>query len=326
MLRKIFSFMLSLCLYTVILQSAESEDKKLIGIIMPIQHQALEDIATGFQEELAQFMGDQKNYEVRVMNAQGDLSVQMAIIQNLMRNNCQLFVPIGTATTQMTMQLLRNSERKILALAAHLPHAIQTEEGISPITGILDEVSLEQQLQFLQGLLPSLRKFTVVHSGSEKIHDELAKLRAYGQHHHLDIQFLMAQTMTDLASCTQSINSDTQCLFILKDHLIVSGIHLLIQRAAALQVPLIASDEGSVKAGAVVALGVREDQIGRDGAKLAAAILKGQSPREIPITRVETIQIFMNKKSCTRQMIDEQALHRLGEELHYQVVTCKQEE
>jgi putative tryptophan/tyrosine transport system substrate-binding protein len=319
MLNFICNFFLAATFFSSFYLPANEPDKKLIGIIMPMQHQALDDIAKGFQEELATLANTQ-DYTVKVVNAQGDLSLQMALIKNLKSSHCAIFVPIGTATTQMTLQMVK--EGSIVSLAAKLPKGVQQQENVTAITGVLDELSLDDQLGFLTALLPKLKKFAVVHSGSEKIHEELQQLKEYAKQHALTVQILMAQTMTDLATSAQSIDDDAQAIFVLKDHLIVSGITLLIKQAQVRKIPLVASDEGSVKSGAALALGVQESSIGRDGARLVSRIFNGASPKEIPISAVKDVQVFINFKACSEQGINPARVKQAADSLHYGISTC----
>lgn len=321
MLRFIFNLLFSLFIFCSFSLFAQETDKKLIGVIMPMQHAALDDIAKGFQEELAKVINPQ-HYDVRIVNAQGDLSLQMALIKSLMNDNCNIYVPIGTSTAQMTLQVVKQG--MIVALAAKLPQDVQKQENLVPTTGVLDEVSLNEQLEFLKPLFPELVKFTVIHSGSEKIHEELECIQQYAKQQNLKVQLLMAQTMTELATCASSIDEDSQFIFVLKDHLIVSGINLLIKQATVRKIPLIVSDEGSVKNGAALALGVKESEIGRDGARLVSSIFNGASARNIPIVAVKEVQIFVNRRACDAQGINVEQVKQVAGQFNYSLSMCSE--
>lgn len=316
----VYTSLLSLLIFCSFSLSAQEPvqkiDKKLIGIIMPMQHAALDDMVRGFQEELAQVV-DRERYNVLVVNAQGDASLQMALIKNLINDHCTVFVPIGTATTQMTLQLVKQG--MIVALAAKLAQDVQKLPHVAPVTGVLDEVSLTESLEFLKPLFPGLSKFTVIHSGSEKIHEEIESIQQYAKENHLTVQILMAQTITELATAAQNIDEDSEFIFVLKDHLIVSGINLLIRQATSRKIPLIASDEGSVKNGAAFALGVQESEIGRSGARLVSRVLDGTSPRDIPIRAVKDVQVFVNLASCNAQGISTCQIKQVADQFAYGV-------
>ncbi|MBS0656083.1 MAG: hypothetical protein JSR46_09915, partial [Verrucomicrobia bacterium] len=81
-------FILSFCFTSAVVAA----DKKIIGLIVPVQHAALVDIEEGFKEEL-KALPQVAPYEIKVMNAQGDNQLQLALIQDLVQKGCDIFVP-----------------------------------------------------------------------------------------------------------------------------------------------------------------------------------------------------------------------------------------
>lgn len=311
-----------LCSFLIISSLAHaSENKKTtIGIIVPMQHAALTDMVTGFKDELTKL--GKHDCEIKVMNAQGDLSMQMAILQNLIENKCDIFVPIGTQTSQMTLKTVKKGS--IVALAAKLDQDVQ-QKDVAATTGVLDELSMDDQMRFLQTLFPQMKKMTVVHSGSEKVHQELQEITQIAKKEHIQIQSLMAQNMIDLATVSKNIDPTSDCIFVLKDHLIVSGIHLLVKQANVLKIPVVTSDEGSVKEGAALALGVREKDIGKVGANIVFRITRGENAKEIPIRCINDISIFVNTPACKQQNVDPLSINAASRKHHYNIVTYTKE-
>ena len=72
--------------------------------------------------------------------------------------------------------------------------------------------------------------------------------------------------------------------------------------AAARHIPLITSDEGSVENGAGFALGVRERQIGVEGAQLAVQVLNGKNACDLPIVEVKKLSVFINQDALNQSM------------------------
>ena len=91
---------------------------------------------------------------------------------------------------------------------------------------------------------------------------------------------------------------------MLKDELVVSGIRVLIQQAQRRQIPVIASDDGSVSNGAAFALGVKESDIGKYAAISTAKILKGTSASDIPQVLMDHYTVFINEKAAKLQGVD----------------------
>ena len=113
----------------------------------------------------------------------------------------------------------------------------------------------------------------------------------------------MIQTLVDMPLAVRSAPKNIDAFLILKDHLIVSGINLLTQEAQKRSIPIIASDEGSVINGATIAIGVREKDIGIESAKIAREILQGTNPGDIPQKTMDSLVLFVNEKSMSKQAV-----------------------
>ena len=263
-----------------------SSSHKTIGIIVPLQHEAMIQIVSGIKESLADM-----DVEIQVKNAHSDPNIMLALIKQMKDQNVDLIMPIGTSASQMTVSHIKN--KPILCVAA-LPDQKQNPL----VTGVNDEIPRSASIS----RLPKLRNIAVIYSASEKIAPEIDALKAYALKSNISLHLSMIQTIVDLPLAVQSIPKDTQALLILKDHLIVSAINILIQEAKKRSIPVIASDEGSVINGASLAIGVREKDIGIESGLIAKKILQGVSPEHIPHKILDDkFVLFLNEKAFTTQ-------------------------
>ncbi len=155
---------------------------------------------------------------------------------------------------------------------------------------------------------------TLLYSASEKVAKEVPIVSQAARDLGIEVQLLMVQSMAELYSVSRAIAFDSQAIFVLKDHLIVSAIQTVVQQAQILHIPVMTSDEGSVIQGAAFAIGVKESSIGRQGALIAKAILEGESPQNIaPQTMHGPFPLFVNPKACERQGVDLEILSERAE-------------
>lgn len=276
-----------------------SENHYVVGVILPMEHEALYQITQGIQKELEQKM--QGLVTLKIKNAQGDPNLQRALIEQLSREHCDLFIPVGTAASQMTLSLV--PEQKILCLAAD-SSLLQTN-GQVQATSLSDELCVSDSLTFLHEAFPEINKITLLYSASEKVAKEIPVVRQAAEQLGIEVQLLMVQTMGELYTVSQTIHADSQAIFVLKDHLIVNGIQTIIHQAQNRKIPIMTSDEGSVIAGAAFAIGVKEAHIGQQGAAIAKTILEGKSPKNIaPQMITGPFPLFINRVACDKQGID----------------------
>lgn len=305
-----------LILSKVLFFNSKSPTDKLIGIIVPVEHEALTQIVNGLKEELK--MDNDERVTIKVMNAQGDPNIQRAIIEQLVRDQCDLLIPIGTAASQMTLNLAK--DRNIVCLAADSTLILSAEK--TQATALDDELSVADSISFLHSAFPHLKKISLLYSSSEKVAKEIPHLIEAAHSQGIEVQKLMVQNLAELYTISQAIASDSEAIFVLKDHLIVSGIQTVVQQAEKRGIPVMASDEGSIISGGAFAIGVKEASIGKQGAQIVKNILNGTPPQNIPPQTIKgPFPLFVNRSAYVKQGIDLESfiesVQKIGIPIHY---------
>lgn len=284
-----------------------------IGILIPMEHAALRDIVGGF-EQVVRAHDPNRRIHFNVQSAQGDIKLQRSIIELFVGQKMDMIVPVGTSATQMTLSLV--NEKPIVSLAAQYTEAERQKGAFKNMTGILDEIGGKKKLAFIKVIMPNIKKITLIsHIGNEKNYAEIAELKMESKALGITLQTLMIQSLPELETAARAILSDTEAILIGKDHLLASGIRMLIPIAAKRGIPLITSDEGTVAEGATVALGVSERMIGEEGGKLAVKLLDGYPIKDLPMQEMHTLAIFYNSQA-QQQKITVDALRDYAKKNH----------
>ena len=287
-----------------------------VGILVPLQHKAMDEIVSGFETTLTQQYSQKIEFEVK--NAQSDLNLQRAILQEFKNSNIDMIAPIGTVATQMTLNMIKN--KPIISIAALYSEAERDKRSFKNVTGVFDEIDVATQIDYLLKAIPSCHKLTLIHSPSEKVYPAIKKLKHIAKDKGLEVQILMAQSLPDLYTISRRIDKNTDVIFVLKDNLIVSGIRTLAKTAEKLHIPLMTSDQGSVKEGAAFALGVEEQQIGVNAAFLAVQVLKGIPVGDLPLQTMTDYSVFINPKILQKQNLTLEQLENAAKTLGYKAV------
>lgn len=278
----------------------DQSNQKRIGIIVPIEHKAMNEIVSGFSDTLKEESNIPVN--IKTANAQGDITLQRAIIQQMKDEGYAVVVPIGLGATEMTLSMIHN--QPIVSLGASYYEADRKKLKTCNITAVHDEIPPKKIIAFIHDTYPKLTQLTLVHSASEKIFPDVKKTVAAGKALGITIKDLMVPTLNDLYSVANALPKNTQGILVLKDNLIVSGISTLAISAAKQHIPLISSDQGSVQDGAAFALGVHEREIGVEGAKLVAQVLAGKAVCSLPMVDMTKLTVFINKDSLSKENQD----------------------
>ena len=306
----------SLCflmLFGIVGCQSEPASHLKIGILIPMEHTALEEIVSGFKTTLAADF--KKPVVVKVKNAQLDLNIQRAMIQQMRDDKFDLIVPIGLDSTEMTLAMV--PKQAILSLASDISQTDRAKLKSCQLAVVHDEVRPEETLAFLHRLYPNLKNVALIHSTANKVLPSVERAKIAGRENQLQVTAYMVATLPELMTTANALPANTEAILILKDHLLASGISTLVKTASQRQIPLMASDEGSVINGASFALGVAEKDIGIAGAKLAVAILNGKPACDMPITEMDKLTVFIN----TQQSKDTLTISKVADELGYATQT-----
>lgn len=284
-----FKFLNACCFLAIVIFFSNTiyASPKKIGVIVPLEHEAMTKIVAGIKESLAD-----QDVEIQTHHAHADQNIMLALIKQMKTQNIDLIMPIGTSASQMVTSHIK--DKPIVCVAA-LP-----DKATNPlVTGVHDEIPISSSL----ATLPKLRNIAVIYSSSEKIAPEIEALKEYANQNGISLHLVMIQSLVELPIAVRSSPKDVQAFLILKDHLICSGINILLQESVKRSIPVIASDEGSVINGATMAIGVKEKDIGIESGLIAKAILQGATPDTIPYKVMDSLLLFINKKSLLKQVI-----------------------
>ncbi len=291
----------------------ETQKNLQVGIIIPIEHPAMDEITRGFEDTLSAELKQKVSFQV--MRAQGDMNLQRSMILQLQNQKVGLFAPISTQTTEMTASMVH--DRPIVGVAALLPDSVRAKSKLALVD---DEITPTQILQFIHAIYPKKTQLSLVYSNNDKMIPQINEAVSAGAALGIQVEKRMITTLPDLYSVAQSLSPQTEGILVLKDVQVASGIATLVKVADEKHLPLITSDDGTVENGAGFALGVKEYQIGVEGAKVAAKILQGTPPQDIPVVRMTNLSVFINPTALKAQDQDTAAIEKEAAAHHYKIV------
>lgn len=295
--------------------SEQRADVKTVGIIVPIEHTAMNQIIAGFRAALEKEY--KKPVTIKIDNAQNDMNLQSAIIQKMKNAHYDVIVPIGTGATQMAVSMAPNVA--IVSLASNVSDHDRAQLKRCRLAIVHDEIPSIQSLRFIKQAYPTITNLMLIHSAADKVLPEVEAAVKAAQSVGITLHHRMVTSLSELYAVAQSLPEGTNGIFILKDNLIASGASSLSLIAQKKHIPFIASDEGSVASGADLALGVKEREIGVAGGVLTAKVLADHDPCALPITEMTALSVFINP---SHQIVidNQQAIQHAAAAFHYQLV------
>ncbi|MEM7402855.1 MAG: ABC transporter substrate binding protein, partial [Myxococcota bacterium] len=78
-----------------------------VGMLLPLEHEAMTQEVAGFREELQAVFGE--NVQIDVKNAQGDVGIQRALLLQFAQGDYQAVAVVGTTASLMALQIFASS-------------------------------------------------------------------------------------------------------------------------------------------------------------------------------------------------------------------------
>ena len=275
--------------------------KNQIGILMPVEHVALQAAADGFVaglEESGLVKG--KDFNIKLMNAGGKDADLVAYAKTLVsRSIMTLGVGTGASKALYSASIDKGSTKPVLFTAVTDPVGEQLvssiENGSGFVAGTSDAQPIQAQIELLKECLPSADKIGIIYTQSET-NSVVQANQAKDAAEALGLS-VVTQTCTGPSDISATANAlcatdGLDALYIPTDNNIAANTNAVKEAANANGVLIIAGEEGMVKSGGHVTLSIDYTELGKRTGKMAAQIIKGEKEaREIPVGT-------MSKEEC----------------------------
>lgn len=275
--------------------------KNQIGILMPVEHVALQAAADGFVaglEESGLVKG--KDFNIKLMNAGGKDADLVAYAKTLVsRSIMTLGVGTGASKALYSASIDKGSTKPVLFTAVTDPVGEQLvssiENGSGFVAGTSDAQPIQAQIELLKECIPSADKIGIIYTQSET-NSVVQANQAKDAAEALGLS-VVTQTCTGPSDISATANAlcatdGLDALYIPTDNNIAANTNAVKEAANANGVLIIAGEEGMVKSGGHVTLSIDYTELGKRTGKMAAQIIKGEKEaREIPVGT-------MSKEEC----------------------------
>ena len=311
-MKKVMTAFLGLTLALLVLagcSSSNSKDKKAfhIGILQYMEHPSLSAAREGFVAELAdEGYVDGHKVVIDYKNAQGDQSNIQTISTSLIANN-DMVLGIATPAAQSLANLSKKTPILFTAVtdpvSAKLVDSMDNPGGIA--TGTSDMSPIDKQVKLLQKVMPNVKKVGIMYTTNERNSEVQVKeaqkvFRAAG----IDVITKGISSTNDVQDTAKSLMSQTEVLFIPTDNTIVSAITLVTDLSKEMKIPIVGGSADVVKDGVLFTYGANYRALGRQTAKLAVRVMKGEKVEDISAEYPKTLDVVVNKEMAQTLGID----------------------
>ncbi len=270
-----------------------------IGITQIITHDALDLCRQGFIDQMEEegfVEGENVYYFLR--NAGGDMSTASSIANYFVSVDVDLIFSIATPTTQACASAVEGTDIPVVFAAVTDPVAAGfaanwTVPG-GQITGASDWADVGAQVKLGMDIYPAERLGVIYNAGEVNSVVQVDELKAVAASLNItEIVEAPVATTADVYAAAMSLVGRVDAIWEPSDNTVASAIGSVVAVCEDNDIPLFASDVGMAREGAISGLGLDYYVNGQEAAKLAARVLRGEDPANIPISTTPMTIVYL---------------------------------
>ncbi|HEU0229452.1 MAG TPA: ABC transporter substrate-binding protein [Burkholderiaceae bacterium] len=170
------------------------------------------------------------------------------------------------------------------------------------LTGVVDATDAQTRVTLIKQLIPGARRVGMVYDPRHEDSAALVKhLRGMLPGDDMTLVDAVATRQADVGAAARSLVDKVDAIYTDNDAIVESTYGMLVGLCDMMKIPLIASNVSDVKRGAVAAVGIDYHGLGMHAGKIAARILRGARPGNIPTVAVATPAIYVNLSAAAKQ-------------------------
>ncbi|MTI66603.1 MAG: ABC transporter substrate-binding protein [Firmicutes bacterium] len=285
-----------------------TDEKIKIGISQIVEFEVLDKNREGFIKALEDNgYIDGENVEIDYQNAQGDIKNTQTIAKNFTTRKKDMIFAISTPSAQGAYNSTKDIPIMISAvtdpIAAGLVKSLK--EPNTNVTGTSDYIPVEKQLELIKLLMPDAKKIGVLYNTSE-INSEILvdQLKEVSKKQGYEVIEAGVTSTNEVSQAIGSLTKKVDVLYAPTDQLVVSSMPIIVQKTIEGNIPIIASEKGSVKKGALATQGIDYYKLGYKTGEMAVKVLNGEDISKMSVGLPEKTEIFINEDSLRALSIE----------------------
>ena len=277
-----------------------------IGIAQFLSVPPLDQARKGFIDALAkEGFVEGKNVEYDVDNPETDMSVTATIAKKFASQKKDLILAITTPMSQACVAATEDTNIPIIfscvtdPLAAGIVNSWEKPGG--RVTGASDWMDVGEQVKLGLEITPGVKKLgTIYNAGETNSRVQVKELKKAAAKLGFKVVEANASSSADVMAAAKSLMGRVDAIWLPTDNVVVGSLEAVVKVCEDNKVPLFGSDVHQVKRGSIVSPGLDFYQVGMVTGRMAARVLKGESPGNIPVAKGVMGQLWVNPGAAER--------------------------
>jgi putative ABC transport system substrate-binding protein len=305
-------------------EEEEEEEVYKIGVTQIFDHPALNTIRQGCIAQLAdEGFAEGVNVKYDYRTPAGDMSVAKTIADTFVSQHKDLIIAITTPCAQAVCAAATGTDIPIVFIAVTDPILAgivpSWEHPCTPglrITGVSDYCPVRPQLEVIKEICPEAKVLGIIYNaGDESNTKTVNEMKSLAPEFGLEVIEANVATTADTHSAAMSLVGRADVAWSPMCNTTAAGLEGAVGVCEEYDIPYFVPDPDSVKRGGIACTYYSNEDLGRDGGKKAAQVLKGENPCNIPVTTFENLYLTVNPGAAERMgtTIPQSVLDRASE-------------
>ncbi len=263
------------------------EEPYVIAMVNLLLNPALEAAEQGVLRGIVESgMQEGKDFTLKRYNAQGDIAQLPTILDAAQAIQPKLIVTLTTPVLMAAVQ--RVKDIPMVFTVASDPAALglfSPEQRPAHITGVHDDPPMDRLLDMAMKHDPTLQTAGIVYDPAQpNAVISLEKLRTACTDKAVALREASVVSISDLKTATKTVlQQGAKALLLSADNLIAMGFPAIVSIANEAGAPIFVTETDLVQLGAAGAIGNNYERWGAQSGHLAAKVLAGASPADLPL-------------------------------------------
>ena len=273
-----------------------------IGIVQIVESVLLDDARRGVIDALREegFI-DGSNIRISFKSAQGDLSTISIIIKELVASRVSMIITDSTPCMVAAAQIVKDIP--VVFTVAFSPQQLQMKDPPKNMTGVYDPTTMSDLIQLIKTCMPGIKRIGIPYNPSEQNAVLAAEnVRAACLKNGIE---LIAMNVFSSNEVQQNVGAlaqkNIEAMVVSADNTLATGMPAVVKICNDRKIPLFVTEPGEVERGACAGAGADFYEWGRQSGKLAAQIIRGKKPEEIPIQKLSSNMLYLNLSAAKAQ-------------------------
>lgn len=294
-MRKMNLLTITLLSTAVLASSGCSDGRYSIGVLLPVEHKALNVCKEGFKEGLKEEGLDESKVKFIERNAGGNDADLTSYAKDLV-SSCDMTFGLGTgASLQLKSASIEKGLLKPVVFSAvtdpvdaKLVSSLDNGDGFCcGSSDAVPEEALIKQIEMIQQIIPGADKIGILYTDSEKNSEVQAKqAKAVAEQKGLQVVIETVSKASDIAAASLKLASidGMDAFYIPTDNTVASAMGTVKENANSKHVLVIASEGNMLESGGHVTFTIDYSDLGKRTGKMVAEIIKGnKKAADLPV-------------------------------------------